>query len=130
MNSQLSNANLIAPCGIDCGPCTIRRAPFDSHSAKKLVSWFKENNWLEDKEGITEIITRGMYCRGCRSDRKEIHWSPDCQILECCIYEKELAYCFECEEFICKRLKEWAKKDSKYKDALENLKALSNEKKI
>lgn len=124
MNIKTSNVELIAPCGIDCGACPIRRAPFDSDAAEELVSWFKGNKWLEEEEGINEIISKGMYCKGCRSDRKALHWSPDCQILECCVYEKELDYCYECSEFVCERLEEWAEENSGHKKALKRLKRL------
>jgi len=117
---------LIAVCGIDCTVCPLRTADTNSEVAQHLVGWFKNEGWITEDEGVSELMQRGPYCRGCRGDRS-IHWSSDCWILQCCVDDKGLAYCYECEEFPCEKLGEWAKNDAKYTDALDRLRRMKKE---
>lgn len=114
---------MMAACGLLCGPCSIRRMPFDDSAAKGVVKWFKEMGWLKEDKGVEEAIEKEMYCRGCHGDRS-IHWSPDCWILKCCVDDKELEYCYECGDFPCDRLVDWSKKKDSYAAGLERLKQL------
>jgi hypothetical protein len=118
---------MIAVCGLECGPCDIRRAPSDPEAAKRIVAWFRKEGWLEEHEGIAEVIKRGMYCKGCRGDRS-VHWSPDCEILNCCVDKKGYEFCFECDVFPCEQLSERAKQDAHYGNALARLKQMKEEK--
>ncbi|MGC1122137.1 MAG: DUF3795 domain-containing protein [Candidatus Methanofastidiosia archaeon] len=68
---------MIAVCGLDCEPCDIRRVPFDSEAAERIAKWFRTQGWIKENEGIGEVISRKMYCKGCRGDRL-VHWSPEC----------------------------------------------------
>jgi hypothetical protein len=113
--------SMITPCGLDCSQCAIRQIPIDAKQAKEVIVWFKDMGWLKQEEGIKEAIEKKMYCKGCRSDRTDVHWTPDCFILECCIDKKGLEFCYECNEFPCKRLLEWSEQGSRYKNALKNL---------
>jgi len=119
-----SEKQMPTPCGLDCDPCSIRKVPIDSEAAKEAIDWYKEMGWLKKEEGIKEAIKRKMYCKGCRSDRKDVHWSPDCSILQCCVYEKNFEFCYECDDFPCNRLEEWAKESGFHQKALEKLKHL------
>ncbi len=112
---------MIAVCGLDCGPCEIRRAPNEPDAAQRLVAWFKKEGWLKEDEGINEVIERRMYCMGCRGDRS-VHWSADCWILKCCVDDKGHEFCYECGMFPCERLSEWAKQSDDYNQALQRLK--------
>ena len=114
---------IIAVCGLDCGPCDIRRAPNEPDAAQRIVAWFKEKGWLKENEGIAEVIERGMYCKGCRGDRS-VHWSPDCWILKCCVDDKGHMFCYECSEFPCERLSERARENDHYGQALNRLKKM------
>jgi hypothetical protein len=40
-----NQTQMMAVCGLDCGACEIRRAPFDSEAARSVVAWFKEMGW-------------------------------------------------------------------------------------
>jgi hypothetical protein len=122
----MGKKELIAVCGLDCGSCDIRRVDEDPEVAERIIAWFKEEGWLKEGQGLTEIIDGGMYCKGCRGDRT-IHWSPDCWILHCCVDEKGLAFCYECDEFPCDDLEEWAQQNDQYGEALERLKEMKNE---
>jgi hypothetical protein len=110
----------IAACGLDCQTCEIRRVPFDAEAAKSVVVWFRDMGWLNEGEGVTEILARRMYCQGCHGDRR-LHWSPDCWILQCCVDNKGLSNCAECEAFPCDRLREWSTQNDGYAEALQRL---------
>lgn len=117
---------MIAVCGLDCKSCDIRKAPTDPEAAERIVAWFKKEGWIEEDEGIQEIIERSMYCTGCKGDRS-IHWSPECQILTCCVDDKGYEFCYQCSEFPCDQLTKWAEQDDSYRHALERLKIMKNE---
>jgi len=116
----MEGQQLIAACGIDCTACPLRKADADAEAAGCLVGWFKGEGWLKEDEGVPELMQRGPYCRGCRGDRS-VHWSPECWILQCCVDEKGLAFCYACEGFPCDRLVEWAAQNEKYTEALNRL---------
>lgn len=119
----MKESTMIAVCGLDCGSCSIRTAPFDADAAQELVIWFREQGWLEQDEGVSELLARGPYCEGCHGSR-QVHWSADCWILQCCVDEKGLTHCSECEVFPCPRLVEWAKQNDGYAAALERLREM------
>jgi len=113
----------IAACGLDCEACEIRRVPFDAEAAQAVVAWFRKMGWLQDDQGLTEILTRRMYCQGCHGARG-LHWSPDCWILHCCVDDKGLVTCSECATFPCDRLQEWSTGNDGYAKALQRLEQL------
>jgi len=100
-----TDKNWLSPCGIDCSRCSIYL-----RTEEELEYW--------KKQGV-DINT--IRCHGCRSDRTGIHWSPDCKILQCCVYDKELTFCTECMDFPCNVLKEWEKEAEHHKKALSTL---------
>jgi hypothetical protein len=110
----------IAVCGLDCDGCAIRRAPFDDEAAESAIAWFRQMQWLTEEEGIEEVIERGMYCQGCRGDRT-LHWSADCPILICCVDERKLEFCSECDDFPCTLLTDRARENRQYAAALQRL---------
>lgn len=114
---------LVAVCGLDCGSCDIRLVPTDPEAAGRVVAWFRDMGWLEENEGVAEIIKRSMYCKGCRGDRS-VHWSADCWILNCCVDEKGLSFCYECDDFPCEQLIEWGNQSANYGEALGRLQAM------
>ncbi len=112
--------DMIAVCGMDCGACDIRLVPSDPGAARRIVAWFRQMGWLKPGEGVDEIVERGMYCQGCRGSR-EVHWSPTCWILRCCVDERGLAFCSDCDSFTCRRLRSWAQENERYQQALARL---------
>ena len=110
----------MAVCGLDCAGCDIRKVPTDTAAAQRVLEWFRSMDWLQEGEGVPEIIERRMYCCGCHGDRT-LHWSADCWILQCCVDEKGLSFCYECESFPCARLVEWSTQNAGYTKALERL---------
>jgi len=115
------NEKMIAVCGLDCAGCPIHKASLgDVEAAELLVGWWKGEGWLKEDEGVDEVLARGPHCLGCRGDRSA-HWAANCWILTCCVDEKGLEYCYECEVFPCKRLSEWAGEREQYAEALKRL---------
>jgi hypothetical protein len=105
---MMAQAEMLAACGLDCGPCTIRRIPIDAEAAEIEIAWFKEMGWLREAEGVAEAIERAMYCNGCQGDRS-VHWSDDCTILLCCIDERHQQHCGHCPELMsCDKLEAFA----------------------
>ena len=107
---------MIGACGLLCNECDILKAKDNPEIAQKIADWFK-------KERDIEVKIEDIRCSGCKGDRTE-HWSPDCWILKCCVAEKGLSFCYECKDFPCKRLTQWAKGSKGYKQALKRLKEL------
>ncbi len=114
---------LVAACGLDCTECDIRRVPFDDAVAQRAVAWFHDMGWLDETEGVAEILERNMYCQGCHGDRS-VHWSADCWILQCCVDDKESWHCSECGDFPCVRLEERADQNEGYGAALAHLRRM------
>ncbi len=120
---QPNQGRIIAVCGLDCTDCEIRNVPTDADAAECVAAWFRSMGWLKENEGVPEIIERRMYCKGCRGDRS-LHWSADCEILQCCVDEKKLEFCYECDDFVCERLDTWARGRSDGAEALARLRSM------
>ncbi len=112
----MSNENMIACCGLDCSVCDVRLAPGNPEQAKHISDWINEN--FETKCKPEDIA-----CTWCRGER-EGHWSADCWILRCCVDDKGLEYCSDCDEFPCDKLVEWSKQSEKYGKAFERLEGI------
>jgi len=78
--------------------------------------------WLKKERGI-DLKVEDVRCFGCKGDRSR-HWSPDCWILKCCFDEKGLEFCYQCEDFPCERLEEWAEGSERYMEALNRLREM------
>lgn len=122
-NNSKTSFYLIAPCGIDCENCSIRLAPFDDYAAKEMIEWCLSQGWINQNEGIKEIIEKGLYCVGCRN-REGKQWDPECPIYHCCVEEKKLEFCSDCSDFICLNLKRWGKQLKSHGEAIEKLKKM------
>lgn len=107
---------MIAACGLDCSECDIRRAKDDPGLAQEIIDWFQ-------RELNVEVKPEELRCGWCKGERAH-HWSPDCWILGCCVDDKGLEFCFQCEDFPCQELAEWAKRSQRYSDAFERLKGM------
>ncbi len=123
--SDMANepVSLIAVCGLDCGACHLFSASTNEPAAEALVGWFRAEGWLKATEGACEIMQRGPYCKGCHGDRS-VQWSGDCWIRACCVDEKQLMSCSDCQTFPCQRLTEWSQKNARYAQALNRLRLM------
>lgn len=117
---------MIAVCGLDCGGCEIRLAPTNADAAHSVIAWFKQMGWLAEDEGLAEVIERRMYCQGCRGDRS-LHWSADCWILKCCVDDRNLVSCHECDAFPCEKLGAWSRQNTSYTEALSRLQRMKDD---
>ncbi len=113
--NNIKPQQIIGVCGVICSECKIYKAPNNPKIANELVDQF--NGMWEN------VKPEDFHCGSCRGDESEI-WSPDCWIRKCCVGEKNLYFCFECQEFPCQKLEDWSKEDKGYKEALERLKEL------
>ena len=107
----------LAACGLICDDqhCDIFQASSDPKIAQEIADWFK-------RERGEDVKLEDIRCHGCKGDRGK-HWSADCWILRCCVDEKGLEFCYECEDFPCEKLEDWSKGDERYGKALERLRA-------
>ncbi|MFX1375126.1 MAG: DUF3795 domain-containing protein [Promethearchaeota archaeon] len=111
---MLKNEKYFAVCGLECSNCKIFKARDNQEIANELVSYF-EGQW-------ENVKMEDFHCNGCRDEVD--CWSPDCRIRKCCVYSKKLDYCYECQEFPCEGLNEWAHTSEEYESALDNLKEM------
>ena len=107
---------MIACCGIDCEPCDIRQCPSDPELAERTAVWFRAH--VDER-----AVSSWFRCSGCHGDRSD-HWSADCWILRCCVDERGLRHCSECDESPCGRLVEWAGQNDRYGAALDRLRTM------
>ncbi|RKZ33641.1 hypothetical protein DRQ33_03845 [bacterium] len=112
----MSQNQIIAVCGLICSECDIFRASENPQIAQDIAKWFKT-------EQGKDINIENIRCDGCRGNRNQ-HWSPNCWILKCCVDNRNLDYCYQCEQFPCDNLAEWADGCRSYQDALERLKKM------
>jgi uncharacterized protein DUF3795 len=117
-----TETEMLAACGLDCGPCPIRQIPRDAQAAEGAIAWFKEMGWLQAAEGVAEAIERKMYCNGCQGDRS-VHWSDNCRVMLCCVDEKHHQHCGQCEALMrCDKLEAFAGDgQAHHKDAVDRL---------
>ncbi len=104
---------VLAACRLFCNECDIYKATDDPEVAQETVDWFK-------REMDINLTVEEIRCSSCKGNRKT-HWSSDCDILNYCVDEKGLEFCYQCEDFPCVKLKNWADESSRYKDALSRL---------
>ena len=107
---------MIAVCGLDCIRCDMFQATNDPKVAQQIVEWFK-------KERNEEVKIEDVHCLGCKGDRAK-NWSADCWILKCCMDTKGLEFCYQCQDFPCEKLTDWAKTNKGYGEALNRLKEM------
>jgi hypothetical protein len=96
---------LLTPCGLDCSGCGIRL-----RTEEEMAYWKTKN-----------VDLNKIKCNGCRSERNENHWSPDCQILDCCVYKRGYEFCAECDSFPCSIFSDWEAGLEHHKRAIERL---------
>jgi len=108
-----SDRSMIACCGLDCSTCGIRLSENDPERAERLTREFR-------KMGFTDLQPESFRCDGCRGNRSK-HWAANCQILKCCLDDKGLEYCSQCEDFACAGLEEWADKNDRHHEGLNRL---------
>jgi len=92
VSAQTDSIELVAPCGLYCGACTVFRATGDSARAEKLAQ-------------TMGIPVERVNCRGCKAEKGliKVMGGPVCPTYQC-IEQKGLQFCYECGEFPCLKL--------------------------
>jgi hypothetical protein len=112
--------NIMGVCGIDCSRCQIYLAPKKPKLALKLAKAF-DKMW-------DNVKPEDFHCSTCRGELSEC-WTKECWIRSCCVDDKNLDFCYQCQDFPCKGLEEWANKNKRYMRALITLKNMKDNKK-
>jgi hypothetical protein len=115
--SENSSKWIISVCGLNCAKCDIHEAGHGNEKLRnEMLEWFKkERNETLKPEQIT--------CEGCRGPLNA-HWSSDCKML-LCAKNKGLDYCFQCLDFPCAIVNEFASDSvSHHKKTVENAKKM------
>ena len=106
---NIMKIELIAPCGMNCGICS---------------------SYLALTNDLKQTTIRIPYCSGCRIRNKQCSFiKKRCDKL----LKNKIKYCFECEDFPCKRLQDLNKRYRTYFrmsmiENLENIKKVGIEK--
>ena len=117
----------ISCCGLVCSDCDLYVLPWDDEVLEKMANFFKSRGWLEEHEGRDAIMEKKFYCKGCRSDRNDAHWSNDCHILICAVDEHGIESCADCPDFLCEKLKGHEQHGEKYAIGVERLRKMRAE---
>jgi len=86
---------LLAPCGLYCGVCSIYIAHKDNNQKFKQV--------LLKAYGPFAKKVEDLQCTGCLSDGIVFKFCQTCPI-KSCAKEKEIEGCYQCEEFPCEMI--------------------------
>ncbi len=86
---RMPDKQIVGICGIYCGACLTYRSSRDGDP--KLIDFLMEQGLSKDE----------MLCNGCGSD----FVTPRCSgcIFKECVKNKEIAYCYECPDFPCRK---------------------------
>jgi len=101
---------LLGICGVYCGACTTYRAFNDNDQA--LFTWLMKMRMPSEE----------IFCKGCGSSVIN-KWCTNCDFRKC-VQKREIAYCFECKDFACKKLIDFSKTRPHRTLGLRNLKQL------
>jgi len=102
--------NLTAPCGKDCFNCPLY---IGEENKENRENFFRSRNIPSEK----------FQCKGCRANNGYcegltilgIH--PECKTYEC-VQQKNVEFCYECDEFPCFRLQPLADRSDRVPHAL------------
>ncbi|MHA1258522.1 MAG: DUF3795 domain-containing protein [Candidatus Heimdallarchaeaceae archaeon] len=120
--------NGIAVCGLKCSSCDIYLVDKNESKAENILGWFKKEGWRPETLTVQEFMEEGALCEGCRTDPTiGKHWSANCDLRSCCIEEKQLNSCHQCDEFVCDQLDLWSKENKVYTKALDKLMQLKEQ---
>ena len=103
----------IAVCGLNCARCGIHQAYTTQDTAWQTRIG---KDIFGDEATIDPAAIR---CGRCRGD-VSIHWSADCTLRRCA-EAKGHRYCFQCDEFICDKLVDFAKTQTHHQRTVANL---------
>ena len=100
-------------CGLNCAKCEIYLASHGDEALRlELLNWFKNN---------IDFSIEDISCERCRGPTGQC-WSGDCKMRSCAM-KRGFEYCFECPDFVCEYVEEFASTEMKHhKRTVENMK--------
>jgi hypothetical protein len=105
-------------CGLYCGACPVYRAYKD-----------KDRTLLQKLAAAGNILVEKIACDGCLSHNYRLYLPPDssdCEFRKCA-KEHNVTWCFECNEFPCKKLRDFARDGRAHHTAvIDNLKEMKS----
>ncbi|MFX0103329.1 MAG: DUF3795 domain-containing protein [Candidatus Hodarchaeota archaeon] len=90
------NKDLLAPCGLYCGVCSIQIAYRDKNPKFKRALMKIYSSFVKSEDDIK--------CTGCMSDGVLFDYCKSCPIRDC-VKKKGFEGCYQCDEFPCKFIK-------------------------
>ncbi len=105
----------LSVCGLNCNECDMYKASHgDEKCREEIAEWFKK------KRNMTLKVEQ-IRCEGCRGPIED-NWSSDCKMMKCA-KEKNLDFCFQCEDFPCATVNDFASDGAAHhKRTVENMK--------
>ncbi len=103
-----TDLTIAAPCGLYCGSCGIFRTYFDRNRRK-----------AEEYSRAMKCKPGDIKCSGCRVDGA-FCWSTNCHFKEC-TGKRGIGFCYECKDFPCEKLDEFAESAPHHRDIIANL---------
>lgn len=105
----------LSVCGLNCSECDMYKAGHgDEKCRQEIADWFKK------KRNMT-LKPEQIRCEGCRGPVED-NWSSDCKMMKCA-KEKNLDFCFQCEDFPCATVSDFASDGAAHhKRTVENMK--------
>jgi hypothetical protein len=101
MNSE--HEELVAPCGLYCGACSIRLA--GRRGDHELLKQIAEVVAVQQGQ---EIQAKDLACNGCLSSDVVAIVCRNCQIRACAL-KKGIRHCSECADLPCQQLTDFSK---------------------
>ena len=89
-------SKMVGICGLYCGTCPCYLAD-KKHDEKYLERMSRERGY-----SVEEI-----HCHGCLSDKVAVHCKDCSHGFRKCASEKQVTWCFQCDDFPCQRLKDF-----------------------
>ncbi|MBS7632833.1 DUF1028 domain-containing protein [Candidatus Bathyarchaeota archaeon] len=112
MSVNRKSSQLLGICGVYCGACSTYRAYNDNDEA--ILEWETRMGMPPDQ----------VYCKGCGSNLVN-EWCGNCKFRKC-TKDKEVTYCFECDDFPCQMLIDFSRTRPHRSLGLRNLKKLKS----
>ena len=93
---------MVSPCGYCCLSCPAYedstctdKVAMDKEAKRANIGGYELDMSSNDLKG---------WCSGCRQKKGSPHFDSLCPTYDCCVNEKGLDFCYECQDFPCLKL--------------------------
>ncbi len=93
----MEDAQKIAPCGYNCSTCP--SYPGGTKDEAAIENMAKRVNMP-----LAEFKKMEMKCPGCCPSEGKPHSDQQCPTYVCCVENKKLSFCSQCDDFPCLKL--------------------------